>query len=419
MNPINQPSIPEPSQAPSEKAKPARRVEKILARSFLSLLVLVGALGALECVARLWLFLIASPAQFAFYATVDEVAARRKLPGPMYMGHRYLGYALARNWTDGTNRHNAHGFRGEDVEASKPADAFRIACLGGSTTYSTGVKEPKDSYPARLENHLQSAGFNHVEVINAGTGGYTTWESLVNLQFRVIELDPDLVIIHHGVNDVHPRLVWPRSSYRADNSGYRVWREETAIGACLVRSSILLRCLSIRLGWIDSPAGLRQTFDRKSVDNHSRAFTAQHRAGNYPSGVFANTDATEMLTSNPPVFFRQNLLNMAAICRANRILPIFSSFTHCSAFTDNPRASSPEYTAALAEQNEMAAAIAKELSIPFYDFAEDFPTNQVLFTDGIHLNELGTDLKGKLFAKFLIEQKLIPPVKALKNSSTK
>jgi lysophospholipase L1-like esterase len=59
-----------------------------------------------------------------------------------------------------------------------------------------------------------------VQVINAGVGGYNCWEVLINLELRVLDLDPDLIIIYEGRNDVRAGLVEP-ASYRGDDSGRR------------------------------------------------------------------------------------------------------------------------------------------------------------------------------------------------------
>ena len=90
--------------------------------------------------------------------------------------------------------------------------------MGGSTTYSYDIEDFKKSYPDLLEKYLQKKDFDNIEVINAGGGGWSSWESLINLELRVLDLDPDLVIIYHGINDIHTRLVWPPEVYQGDNS---------------------------------------------------------------------------------------------------------------------------------------------------------------------------------------------------------
>lgn len=81
-----------------------------------------------------------------------------------------------------------------------PADtskAFRIALIGGSTTFSTGVTD-KDSWPAMLQARL---GSNYA-VYNYGMPGYSTAEGIIQMALQVPEIKPDLVIFYEGWNDI-------------------------------------------------------------------------------------------------------------------------------------------------------------------------------------------------------------------------
>ena len=90
---------------------------------------------------------------------------------------------------------------------------MRIAILGGSTTYDTGVRDDAETFPARLQELLNAgATAPPYRVINAGVPGYTSWESLIHLQLRILELEPDIVIVHHATNDVYARLVPPNAT---------------------------------------------------------------------------------------------------------------------------------------------------------------------------------------------------------------
>jgi lysophospholipase L1-like esterase len=80
--------------------------------------------------------------------------------------------------------------------------------IGGSTTYTIKVEDDDKTFTQQLEWIIANDyGYRNVEVINAGVGGYTSWESLINLEFRVLNLQPDLIAVYHGVNDIHARLV--------------------------------------------------------------------------------------------------------------------------------------------------------------------------------------------------------------------
>jgi hypothetical protein len=113
----------------------------------------------------------------------------------------YLGYANNPRYAYGVNRHNSHGFRGEDILVSKPDSVFRIVCLGGSITYCLGVKDYKHSYPYLLEETLNKKGLA-VEVFNGGAEGYNSLQSYMNYLIKVEALEPDMLIVYHAINDI-------------------------------------------------------------------------------------------------------------------------------------------------------------------------------------------------------------------------
>ncbi len=103
-------------------------------------------------------------------------------------------------------RINAQGFRGPQVSPAKPPGTFRIACLGDSHTFGTGVGE-LETWPAQLQALCEGAGAagRPVEVMNWGVSAYDTTREVILLRARVLEFDPDLVILQYHVNDVSPR----------------------------------------------------------------------------------------------------------------------------------------------------------------------------------------------------------------------
>jgi lysophospholipase L1-like esterase len=109
-------------------------------------------------------------------------------------------------------RINAHGFRGAEIEPSKPPGTIRIVCMGDSGTFgvqsfvneaepSNPIFRAVDNYPEELARRLERENFEHVEVINAGVIGHSTSHGLRLLILRVLELDPDIVTVRYGAND--------------------------------------------------------------------------------------------------------------------------------------------------------------------------------------------------------------------------
>jgi lysophospholipase L1-like esterase len=85
---------------------------------------------------------------------------------------------------------NALGFRGPETSEAKPKGTRRVLILGDSTVYGHGVKET-EVFGRRLDTALGE----DVEVINLGTPGYSTAQSINLMAMRGWALEPDLVVI--------------------------------------------------------------------------------------------------------------------------------------------------------------------------------------------------------------------------------
>jgi lysophospholipase L1-like esterase len=257
--------------------------------------------------------------------------------------------------------------------------------LGGSTTYTIEVKDNEKTFTRQLENILRANfSYENIEVINAGVGGYNSWESLINLQFRVLDLSPDLIIIYNGTNDVHTRLV-SLGSYKGDNSGRR--RQWSAPRVpLLVKHSYLLRVVSSKLGW-----GL---FRREGLGSFVDAPTFRGALSGNPS-----VDPMLLLEKNPPTYFKRNLTNMVAIARAHGVEVLLSTWAHSPYFGDY--ASTPHYQRGFQENNSVIGDVARERGITLFDFAQKMPKDKKYWRDGRHVNEEGALVKAKLFADFI------------------
>lgn len=107
------------------------------------------------------------------------------------------------SYANGTRaRANRQGFRGPDVEVSKPAGVFRIILLGESTTHGWYVDDSQtiDTYlRARLAEQRPDL---RTEVVNLAYDGYDAYQIWQRLLDDGIALQPDLIIVNAGVNDV-------------------------------------------------------------------------------------------------------------------------------------------------------------------------------------------------------------------------
>lgn len=80
-----------------------------------------------------------------------------------------------------------------------PKKRLTIICSGGSTTAGQGIKD-SDTWPSNLERNLLSNGIN-CSVKNAGVYGYDSYNELMNIRNNLINLKPDILILHQGWNE--------------------------------------------------------------------------------------------------------------------------------------------------------------------------------------------------------------------------
>lgn len=98
---------------------------------------------------------------------------------------------------------NSLGFRDKERSINKEKEVFRIGCLGDSLTY--GFCLPYEgSYPAKLEQNLNSSGTGKYEVWNMGIIGYTTMQEVALLENLIKQKNPsfDVAILGFYANDI-------------------------------------------------------------------------------------------------------------------------------------------------------------------------------------------------------------------------
>ena len=353
--------------------------------------------GLLETGARLWLGVLAAPEQRDRFSLFTSYAPQDFAFSP----HPYLSYYPTPNYRSGLTRHNSLSYRGDEFPSVKPEGVFRIVALGGSSTYDVRIDDNGQTFTAQLETLLRETyGYQRVEVVNAGVPGYNSWEMLVNLQFRVLDVDPDLVIISEGTNDVHARLVLP-SAYRGDDLGRR--RAWQAPRVALWEHSALLRILS-RLANVTRQVG---------VDDFVSAPT--YLSWPYETRMAeAELDPAEVLAANPPIYFRRNLENMVAVAQAQGVTVLLATWPYSPHLNDY--ASQPYYQQGFDENNSVVREVADGNDVPLFELAGAMPQDAVYWADGRHVNEAGALLKARLFAEYLDGQGWLEGQRGLANA---
>ncbi|UBM60340.1 SGNH/GDSL hydrolase family protein [Marinilongibacter aquaticus] len=111
---------------------------------------------------------------------------------------------------------NNFGFRHKDDNNTlKAKEVYDIFAIGGSTTQCYDFEYTK-TWCQILEQDLERELSKPVNVYNGGTAGAVMFDHIALLQNRVIHLDPDMVILFAGVNDLN-LLLGDDNLYRFDD----------------------------------------------------------------------------------------------------------------------------------------------------------------------------------------------------------
>ena len=311
-------------------------------------------------------------------------------PDVIYETHPYLPIVLKPNsvFKPRNITINSLGYRGENFSITKKPGIFRIVCLGGSTTFGIGSSSDKTTYPQFLEDILNSKIQNRkFEVINAGVPGYTTAENLINLEFRIVDLSPDLIIIYDGYNDFKPNRV---PNFKSDYSHWR-YREPIYIGRPFTENfRFYVKLKNVILKY--SPKKQYSPFpELKRFDTVSQ------------SGVIA---------------FKRNLRSMVYLAKSENIKVIVSTFViplNNDNFKKDPERfrNLLRFTQTLTykgildaniKYNNAIKELAEKENIPLVDSDKIMSLSLEYFDDYVHFNDKGAFLMAKNIANYIIEK---------------
>ena len=303
--------------------------------------------------------------------------------GGLYVPHPYTGYTLRH--VPGSPDRNKDGLRGPEVERHKPPGVVRILCLGGSTTYGSGLTAD-EAYPARLAALLaplsapgaDGGSGRRYEVLNCGVPGYSTAESLIDLELRLLEFEPDALVIYHGINDA--RLVQARG-FEPDYSHMRVvWREPqvSPLSQWLWTHSYAYAWLARAGGFGPSTVRLE---DLIYVDDWADLY------------VPADGGAAEINRDGVDVFIR-NIDSMVALARARGVEVLLTTFPMRGGAA--ARVEGQDFAPTVAVMNRQLVEYARTQGVPLCDFAAALDSRRELFQDQAHLTAEGAAVQAEL-----------------------
>jgi len=269
----------------------------------------------------------------------------------------------------GPVRINSLGFRGPELDVPKPEGRVRLAFLGGSTTFCAEATSLGATWPALvtegLARRFPGVSFDYV---NGGAAGFHTAQSRLNLEHRVRPLEPDVVVVYHGTNDLTFDTRW-----RAEEQGLYDYSAD--------RPSAL------------SEWWLTWNLVEKNLKHLRR------RGGESSAGRF-ELDAEACARD-----FRERLVGLVRSARESAPVVAVATFAHkvrrdqapevqreacSSSFYYMPYMQVDDLLDAFEAYNRAVAAAAEETGAVLIEGEERIPGDDVHFNDSVHLLDPGS-----------------------------
>jgi lysophospholipase L1-like esterase len=358
------------------------------------LLILMGfgiSLITLEVGAWLWTSLRWPAGTLEARTIADDVRGRFKIGSP-------TGYGLTPNFRLDSPpgreyTHNSLGFRGPEVSREKPADTLRVVLMGASTIYGLSVSDRDTAANLALEQLKQALPGQALEVINAGVPGWTSEDTLLNLESTILGLSPDYVIVMDGRNEIFPQTynhyVDSYDHFRiADDEELRLqhagWKRFFRI------SKTALILATRRPDWF----GLRPHFENPVF--------GRIRVENRPTAEEIHRHSTEPFRHHA---FESNLRKWVERSRAEGVAPVFSTMVFYPPELELglmlPEDSDLSDLGRVVERNnEIVRMLSREYEVPLIEGAS--LSRPELLTDDCHFNEAGEREFARLVSDMIV-----------------
>jgi len=296
-----------------------------------------------------------------------------------YIPHPYLDFTLNPQAVYMGERQFDEHYRIRRKEPIRPRRevAWRALALGGSTTFGEMTAREEDTWVYRLEQKMRAAHGPGYDVINGGVGGYNIIENFIHYLLMLDELEPDVVLLYVGINDVHPRLMGHlERDYRNSRLAWRGDEHSLPPVNPFLSRYPLYRYYMLRL--IE-----RRTFD------HLYAYVQRP----YPP----DSEWPEALQRNGTEIFQAHLENLVRLLLAEGRQVIIVPQV------DLPRttlAADRVFAQAVAEQNAASEIVARKYGVPYLaSVASAFTVDDLI--DNCHFNDAGNEKMATLLFQYL------------------
>jgi len=282
-----------------------------------------------------------------------------------------------------------NGYRGKAFPVAKRKGETRIVFLGGSFVFDYNAGPGRD-WPHRIEEILRDRGYSNVTVINAGTPGHHTFDSVGRLYSEIHCFEPDYVVICHSWNDIkYFREVSPDSTLLElfpglGSKNYSPGR----LGRLLEKSRIylLLKWTLFSEAFWNRMTGPEGKLPEGEYLNSYSPWAVRQLKLNFQ--MFA--DACHNIGAEPVLFTQPRLVSPTNTEEEKEKIwhriQLLSHSALCQAFEDC---------------DSTARTVARRKNARFFDLAAPFTGKSEFFSDHVHLSDLGSSRVAEAAADYL------------------
>lgn len=283
---------------------------------------------------------------------------------------------------------NNLGFRGDDLTIPKPANEFRIFMVGGSTTECLYLDDSK-TITRVLQNELnKSKGANlTVKVYGAAKSGDASDDHCSMIVHRIVQLQPDMIIVFAGINDLTRALVnYDYLHYVKDEPPDRLRSLKYLATDCQI-----VRRFHYLFSRITPPV--------------TQVFQEIHLRSQYKNEITL-CNSVPLSNEHPRIdlaAYANNLRTIAGVAQAHGIKLVLMTQQTTWNGPDNANLKEWQWllcrsgtrfredymNEALTALNDQTRQVAREFSLPVYDLAVTMPKSRDFFYDDVHFNDRG------------------------------
>ena len=291
---------------------------------------------------------------------------------------------------------NNVGFRGDSLVTPKPPDETRIFIIGGSTAQCLYIDDSKSLERVLQKELQQQFPGRKIKVYSAAKSGDATAEHIAMLSQRIIHMQPDVVVVFCGFNDLR------KSIQRYDYMH---------LGAVKQYSPryIFMAATQFQLGrrlyyLIKRPAEEDIREKIPLATNYRELFAIQQQT--------LESDSIPYINARP---YSVNLKTIAGICSSNGVplvlMPNQSTWNsladttmrnkHWLLTVGEIRYKEEYLQKGLEVFNDTMRAVAAQNNVPVFDLPKAIPPSGEYFYDDCHFNNNGAIAAARMLGAFI------------------